>query len=102
MMIILLREYRKDRSPAFADLWSAGAKRRGLRVLYIRFPFFSRQQVSRFLHATTGHVMLGLQLLQQLVSEMNNSSDSKSLMQQRKVALSRVSTLRCVLPHLLH
>lgn len=39
MMIILLREYRKDRSPAFADLWSAGAKRRGLRVLYIRFPF---------------------------------------------------------------
>ena len=43
------------------------------------------RQVSKFLHATTGHLMLGLQLLRQLVSEMNYSSNSKSLMQQRKV-----------------
>ena len=43
------------------------------------------RQVSKFLHATTGHLMLGLQLLRQLVSEMNYNSNSKSLMQQRKV-----------------
>jgi len=45
-------------------------------------------EVSKFLHATSGHLVLGLQLLQQLVLEMNLSVNSRSLTQQRKVSAS--------------
>jgi len=45
-------------------------------------------EVSKFLHATTGHLVLGLQLLQQLVGEMNMSANARSLTQQRKVSAS--------------
>ena len=44
------------------------------------------QEVSRFLQATPAHVILGLQILQQLVTEMNSSSNTRSLATHRKVA----------------
>mmetsp|Transcript_7505 Transcript_7505/g.12746 ORF Transcript_7505/g.12746 Transcript_7505/m.12746 type:complete len:1077 (-) Transcript_7505:234-3464(-) len=45
-------------------------------------------EVSKFLHATAGHLILGLELLQQLVGEMNTSANARSLTQQRKVSAS--------------
>lgn len=43
-------------------------------------------KVGKFLHATPGHLVLGLGIFQQLVTEMNSSSNSRSLTQHRKVA----------------
>ena len=43
-------------------------------------------QVSTFLHATPGHLVLGLQIFQTLVTEMNSSSNTRSLTQHRKIA----------------
>ena len=43
-------------------------------------------EVSKFLHATPRHLVLGLQLLSTLVTEMNGSANTRSLTQHRKVA----------------
>ena len=42
--------------------------------------------MSKFLHATPSHLVLGLQLLATLVTEMNGSANTRSLTQHRKVA----------------
>lgn len=44
------------------------------------------QEVSRFLHATPAHLIIGLQILQALVTEVNSASNSRSLALHRKVA----------------
>ena len=44
------------------------------------------RQASKFLHASPAHLVLGLQMLQQLVAEMNSSSNTRSLAQHRKVS----------------
>lgn len=43
-------------------------------------------EVGRFLHATPGHLVLGLQLLEALVTEMNSTANTRSLTQHRKIA----------------
>lgn len=43
-------------------------------------------EVSKFLHATPLHLVLALQLLHQLVTEMNGSANTRSLTHHRKVA----------------
>jgi exportin-7 len=43
-------------------------------------------EVSKFLQATPSHLALGLHILNQLVTEMNSSANTRSLAQHRKVA----------------
>ena len=42
-------------------------------------------EVSKFLHATPTHLLIGLQLFSQLVAEMNATTNTRSLTQHRKV-----------------
>ena len=42
-------------------------------------------EAAKFLQATAGHLILGLQMLHQLVTEMNAVSNTRSLAQHRKV-----------------
>ena len=43
-------------------------------------------EVAKFLQATPSHLVLGLQMLHQLVTEMNSAANTRSLAQHRKVA----------------
>lgn len=51
-------------------------------------------EVRTFFHATTSHLILGLQMFQQLVTEMNTSANTRSLAQHRKVGVFTLGLTR--------